>query len=96
MGMKSPTSFAGKHPFLAGCVSADDPAYFRHVVQQALDAEELKFTVTCEIATDNIWRLDIWDRGKVLGGVDFAPTRQTDADIVAKMALEQCRRYADG
>ena len=96
MGMKSPTSFAGKHPFLAGCVSADDPAYFRHVVQQALDAEELKFTVTCEIATDNIWRLDIWDRGKVLGGVDFAPTYQTDADIVAKMALEQCRRYADG
>lgn len=94
MGMKSPTSFAGKHPFLAGRVSDDDPDYFRHVVQRLLEAEGLKFTVTCEIAADNIWRLDIWDRGKVLGGVDFAPTYQTDADIIAKMALEKCRGYA--
>lgn len=94
--MKKSTTFAGKHPFLAGRTSADDPAEFRHIVQQALDAEELKFTVTCEIATDNIWRLDIWDRGKVLGGVDFAPTRQMDPDIVAKMAVEKCRKYANG
>lgn len=81
----------------AGTIKAEIADCFQKLVQIAIDHAGMgdRFAVACQPYNGGGYGLDISDGGDIRGAFCFFPEIH-DVDMLIRMTVEQCRRYADG